>query len=94
MLLSDCALATTVVGRAQCMLIWLPGVQCFLRQIGAAGFWVNWALCQEALQLGWVVFRRTHGSQPSPLLSAGVATMSQNGNYQLDTTKLGRKRQT
>ena len=41
-----------------CMLTWSPGVWCFLRHIGAAGFRVKRALCQEAVRLGWVVFRR------------------------------------
>ncbi|XP_052319470.1 uncharacterized protein LOC118394525 isoform X5 [Oncorhynchus keta] len=57
---------TPVVGRAQCTLNRSPGVRCFLRHIGAAGFRVGCALCQEA---GWVMFRRTHGSRPSPLQS-------------------------
>ena len=46
-----------------------PGARCFLRHIGVAGFQVKRALCQEAVLLGWVVFRRTHGSRPSPLPS-------------------------
>jgi hypothetical protein len=53
-----------VASRAQCTLTRSPGVRCFLRDIGAAGFLVGWALCQEAVQLGWVVFRRTHGFRP------------------------------
>ena len=32
-------------------------------------FWVKSALSQEAVQLGWVVFWRMHGSRPSPLPS-------------------------
>jgi hypothetical protein len=41
-------------------LTWLPGVRCYLRHIGAAGFWVKRAVCQEAVRLGlawldWVV---------------------------------------
>jgi hypothetical protein len=67
--LSHRALATPVAGRAQCTLTRSPGVRCFLWHIGAAGFLVGWALCQEAVRLGWVVFRRTHGSRPSPLPS-------------------------
>jgi hypothetical protein len=47
-----------------------PGVRCFLRHIGAAGFRVGWALCQVAVRLGWVVFRRMGfldlSSLPSP----------------------------
>jgi uncharacterized protein (DUF1810 family) len=69
-----------------------PGVRCFFRHIGAAGFRVKRALCQEAVLLGWVVFWRTHGSLPSPLSSPyGVAAMGQDYNYQLDTMTLGRK---
>ena len=56
-------------GRAQCTLTQSPGAQCFLRHIGAAGFRVKRALCQEAVRFGWVVFRRTHFSRPSPLQS-------------------------
>jgi hypothetical protein len=41
----------------------------FHRRIGAAGFRVKRALCQEAVRLGWVVFRRTHGFRPSPTQS-------------------------
>jgi hypothetical protein len=67
------ALATPVVGWAQCTLTGSPGVWCFLRHIGAAGFRVGCALCQEAVRLGWVVFRRTHGSRPSPLPSPYVS---------------------
>lgn len=52
--LSHHALVTPVVGQVQCMLTWSLGVQCFLQYIGVAGFWVNWALCQEAVWLGWV----------------------------------------
>uniref|UniRef100_A0AAZ3RL04 t-SNARE coiled-coil homology domain-containing protein n=1 Tax=Oncorhynchus tshawytscha TaxID=74940 RepID=A0AAZ3RL04_ONCTS len=69
MSLSHRALITPVADWAECMLTRSPGVWCFLRHIGAAGFRVKWALCQEALRLGWVVFRRRHGSRPSPLLS-------------------------
>ena len=47
--MSHRALATPVAGRAQCTLTW-----CFLLHIGAAGFQVKWALCQEAVRLGWV----------------------------------------
>jgi hypothetical protein len=54
-------------GPDTCTLTWSPGVRCFLRHIGAAGFWVKQALCQEAVRLGWVVFRRTHGSRSSAL---------------------------
>ena len=39
-----------------CTLAQSPGVWCFLRHIGAAGFQVKRALCHEAVQLGWVVF--------------------------------------
>jgi hypothetical protein len=67
--LSHCALATPVVGGAQCTLTSSPGVRCFLRHIGAPGFRVGWALCQEAVRLGWVVFRTTHGFRPSRLPS-------------------------
>ena len=56
-------------GPGACTLTRSPGVQCFLQHISAAGFWVKWALCQEAVQLGWIVFRRTQGSRPSPLPS-------------------------
>uniref|UniRef100_A0A8C7SSR7 Somatostatin/Cortistatin C-terminal domain-containing protein n=1 Tax=Oncorhynchus mykiss TaxID=8022 RepID=A0A8C7SSR7_ONCMY len=35
----------------------------------AAGFRVGCVLCQEAVWLDCVVFRRMHGSRPSPLLS-------------------------
>ena len=66
--LSHRALATPVAGRAQCTLTRSLGVRCFLRHIGAAGFRVKQALCQEAV-CGWVVFRGMHGSRPSPLLS-------------------------
>jgi hypothetical protein len=48
----------------------VSSVQCFLQHIGVAGFWVKRALCQEAVRLGWVVFRRTHGSRPSPLANS------------------------
>ena len=51
-------------------------------------FRVKWALCQEAVRLGWDVFRRTHGSRPSPLRTV-VTAMRQDCNYQLDNTKLG-----
>ena len=70
MSLSHCALATPVAGRAQCTLTQSPGVRCFLRHISATGFRVKWALCQEAVQLGWIVFLRTNGSRPSPLTSS------------------------
>jgi hypothetical protein len=60
--LSHCALAAPVAGRAQCTLTSLPGVQCFLRHIGVAGLQVGCAFCEEAVRLGWVVFRRMHGS--------------------------------
>jgi hypothetical protein len=67
--LSHRALATPVAGRAQYTLTRLPGVQCFLRHIGVAGFRVGCALCQEAVRQGWVEFRRTRGSRLSPLPS-------------------------
>ena len=51
MFLSHRALATPVAGRAQCTLTRSPGVQCFLRHIGVAGFRVKRALCQEAVRL-------------------------------------------
>jgi hypothetical protein len=54
--LSNRALANPVAGRAQCTLTRSPGVRCFLRHIGAAGFLVKWAFCQEAVRL--VVFVR------------------------------------
>ena len=54
-------------GSGTCTLTRSLGVQCFLRHIGAAGFRVKRALCQEAVRLGWVVFRRMHGSRPVPL---------------------------
>ena len=62
--LSHRAPATPVAGRAQCVLTRSPGAQCFLRHIGAAGFRVG-----EAVRLGLVVFRRTHGFRPSSLPS-------------------------
>ena len=40
-----------------------------LQHIGAAGFRVKRTVCQEAVRLGRVVFRRSHGSWPSPLPS-------------------------
>ena len=46
-----------------------PGVESFLRHIGAAGFRVKQAVCQEAVQLGRVVFWSMHGSRPLPLTS-------------------------
>ena len=69
MSLSHHALATPVAGQAQCTLPRSPVVRCFLRHIGAAGFRVKWALCQECVRLGWVVFQRTQGSRHSPLPS-------------------------
>ncbi|XP_045555790.1 uncharacterized protein isoform X6 [Salmo salar] len=75
------ALATPVAGRAQCTLARSPGVRCFLQHIGAAGFRVKRALCQEAVRIGWVVFQTTHGSQPSPLPSPhGVSAMGQDSS--------------
>jgi hypothetical protein len=68
MSLSHCALATPVAGWAQCQLTRSPGVRCFRRYVGAAGFRVKCSLCQEAVRLGWVVFRKTRGSRPSALL--------------------------
>jgi hypothetical protein len=59
---------------------------CTVFDIRVAGFRVKRALCQEAVWLGWVVFRRTHGSRPS-----GVVVMRQDCNYQLDTMKSGIK---
>jgi hypothetical protein len=58
----------------------------FGRQLfGAAGFQVKQAMCQEAVRLGRVVFRSTHGSRPLPLrVRMGVAAMGQDSNYQLD----------
>ena len=38
-----------------CTLTWSAGVQRFLRHIGAPGFRVKHALCQEAVRLGGVV---------------------------------------
>jgi hypothetical protein len=40
----------------------------FLRQIGAAGFWVKRALCQEAVLLDWVDLRLSR-------VRTGVAAM-------------------
>uniref|UniRef100_A0A673Z9C5 Nucleoporin 210 n=1 Tax=Salmo trutta TaxID=8032 RepID=A0A673Z9C5_SALTR len=37
------------------------------RHIGASGFRVKRAVCQDAVRLGRIVFRRTHGSRHSPL---------------------------
>ena len=51
-------------GPGACTLTRSPVVQCFLRHIGAAGFQVK-----RAVWLGKVMFRRTHGSRPSPLQS-------------------------
>ena len=63
--------------------------RCFLRHIGVSGFQVKRSLCQEAVRLGWDVFRRMHGLHLSRVRT-GVAAMRQ--DYQLDTTKLGRKK--
>jgi hypothetical protein len=60
--LSHRVLVTPVAGQGQCTLTSSPGVWCFLQHIGAAGFRVGCALCQEAVWLGWVVFRRTNSS--------------------------------
>ena len=62
-------LATPCGRPGACTLTRLPVVRCFLQHIGASGFWVKWEVCQEAVRLGRVVFRRTHGSQPLPLPS-------------------------
>jgi hypothetical protein len=70
------ALATSVVGRAQCMLTQSPGVRCSLRHIDVAGFRVKWALCQEAARLSWIVFRRTYELHLSRVRT-GVAVMRQ-----------------
>ena len=84
MSLSHRALVTPVAGRVQCVLTRLPGVWCFLRYIGAAGFRIGWALCQEAV--GWVVSEDTFLSR----VRMGVAAMRQDCNYyQLDTMKKG-----
>jgi hypothetical protein len=85
--LSHLALATPVVDRAQCTLTRLPGAQCFLRHIGAAGFRVKWALGQEAVWLGWVVFGGHTALDPSPLPSP-LGSCSDETRSQLDVTKL------
>ena len=51
------------------MLTRSPAVRYFLQHIGAAGFRVKRAVCQETVRIGRVVFWRTHGSRPSPLQS-------------------------
>jgi hypothetical protein len=43
-------------------------------------------------QCGLVVFRRMHGSRLSPQVRTGVAATRRDYNYQLVTTKLGRKK--
>ena len=67
-----------------------PVVQCSLQHIVAADFQVKQAVCQEAVQLGRVVFQRTHGSRPSPLPSPYGGVQRWDYNYQLNFTKLGR----
>ena len=81
-------------GRAQCTLTRSPGVRCFLPHIGAAGFRVKQAWCQVAVWLGWVGLYFGGCKALNLCLSrvrTGVAAMRQECNYQLDTTKLGRK---
>ena len=39
-----------------------PAGRRFLQYIGAAGYWVKGALCQEAVLLGRIVFQRMQGS--------------------------------
>ena len=56
-----------VAGRAHARWLRSPVVRCFLWHFGAAGFRFKWAVCQEAVLLGKVMFRRAHGSRPSPL---------------------------
>jgi hypothetical protein len=58
-----------VVGRVPASWRRLPAGRCFLWDVCVAGFWIKWAVCQEAGQLGWVVFWRMHGSRLSSLLS-------------------------
>jgi hypothetical protein len=62
-----------------CCVTRLPVGQCFLWHIGAAGFWVKQAVCQEAGLLGRVVFRSRQLSR----VRTGVAAMGQDCNYQL-----------
>ena len=62
-------------------------VQRFLRHIGAAGFRVKRAVCQEAMWLGRVVFRGCMALN----LCLGIAVMGQDSDYQLATANLGRK---
>ena len=57
-----------------------------LWHIGVSRFRVKLALCQEAVRLGWVVFRRMHSSRPSPLLSL-YRSCSDKTNYQLGSKK-------
>jgi hypothetical protein len=56
-------------GLGTCTLTQSPVEWCFLRHIVAAGFRVKRAVCHEAMQLGRVMFQKTYGSRPSPLLS-------------------------
>ena len=60
MSLSHRALASPCGGPGACKLTF--ATSCFLRHIGVAGFWVKRAVYQEAVRLGRVVFRATHGS--------------------------------
>ena len=79
-------------GRVQCTLTRSPGVRCFLWHIGAAGFSVGWALCQEAV-VGLCFGGRMALDLRLSRDHMGVTAMRQDCNYyQLDTTKLGRKR--
>ena len=55
MSLSHRALATSEAVWAQCPLTRSPGVRCFLRHFGVAGFRVKWALCHEAVGTGTMV---------------------------------------
>jgi hypothetical protein len=71
--------------------LWSTVVWYFLRHIGAAGFRVKRAVCQEAVRLGRVVLRRTLGSQPSHFrFHTGVAAMGQD----CTTNWISRKRGT
>ena len=60
MSLSHCALAPRCDGLPAAFGRQVYGVSS--EHIGAAGFRVKWALCQDAVLRGWVVFQRTQGS--------------------------------
>ena len=82
MSLSHCALATPVAGRAQCTLTRSPGVRCFLRHIGAAGFRVGCVLCKKQWGLVGLCFGgRMALNLRLSRVHTGVVVMRQESNY-------------